>query len=153
MCRLLWVSGLLILSALARAEPAPAYFVVTFEPGQKWVKTLTMDSQPGYKEHRLYLELLHRENAVVMEGRLGDSSKSMMVLRAESLDEANRIAAGDPGVISRVLTSSVVPWRVGLSSLPHLHRVIPEVSRPDKPFMVERIGPDGPINLPDGKKN
>ena len=70
----------------------------------------------------------------------------MMLIQADSLEEANRIASDDPGVRAGLLAIEVKEWRVRFSNMrfvkPRAER--PEM-KPDEAFKIKRLDPEAPV--------
>lgn len=138
---------MLLTAPLALAEAGPRYFIVNYAPGHKWRKSLSFDQQPGIKAHRRYVRRLNDDHMVVMAGPLVDARGAMLLLRTDSLGEAEKLVARDPAVLAHILAARVTGWRVEISSMPNYRRVVPQVQLPDKPFRIDRIGPEPPSEL------
>ena len=100
-------------AASAQTPPSPL-FIVHFETGPKWEKSLAPADQPGFREHSANLNRLRQSGVVAFGARYGEFG--MIVLKADSLDAAKAMMDADPGVrsglfIYRVASLSVFyPW-------------------------------------------
>jgi uncharacterized protein YciI len=108
------VAGILLAGIVGvEAQPSPL-FVVHFETGPNWNKSLTPAEQPGFREHSANLNRLRKEGAIVFGARYEELG--MIFLEAESLEAARAIVDADPGVrsgafVARVATLQVFyPW-------------------------------------------
>lgn len=60
--------------------------------------------------HLAYLDRLHRENKVVMAGPFTDGKGGMVIYRADSYEEARRLAEADPVVAEGARTLELREW-------------------------------------------
>lgn len=117
-----WLAALaLCLSAVAvAAETAPLtpspLFVVHFETGPSWNKSLAPSDQPGFREHSVNLNRLRKEGTIVFGARYGDLG--MIFLKADTLDAAKVVIEADPGVRSGIFAYRIAPLRVFYSWQP-----------------------------------
>jgi uncharacterized protein YciI len=107
---------LVLVAGMAAAQTPPsALFVVHFETGPKWDKSLAAADQPGFREHSATLSRLRQNGMVVFGARYGDLG--MIILRADSLDAAKALVDADPGVQSGIFIYHIAslsvfyPWR------------------------------------------
>jgi uncharacterized protein YciI len=111
-----WLAALaLALPAFAiAAETAPTtpspLFVVHFETGPSWNKSLAPSDQPGFREHSANLNRLRKEGTIVFGARYGDLG--MIFLKADTLDAAKVLMEADPGVRSGIFSYRIAPLRV-----------------------------------------
>lgn len=137
--------------ALAGPEPT-GFYVLQYLPGPNWEEGYDYQTQPRLDQHRKYLSALHDNELVVMGGPFEGKVGAMVIVRVNTLAQAQGIASRDPAVIDRVLAVEITPWRVNMSSMRQFRRN-PQGSRdPDAPFRVERRDPNAPINLEDDGK-
>lgn len=66
--------------------------------------------QAGVMDHAGYLAELAAHGKLMLGGPFLDDTGGMVLLAVESEEEALRIAAEDPGVISGLLRVEVRPW-------------------------------------------
>jgi uncharacterized protein YciI len=97
-------------------EPA-VYYVLFHSPGPEWNDEFSFREQPGIGAHVGYMAGLLERGLIVMGGPYLDDSGGMMVSRASSLEEAERLAHEDPGVQSGLLTVEVKAWYVPMASV------------------------------------
>ncbi len=69
----------------AQTPPSPL-FVVHFETGPSWNKSLAPPDQPSFREHSFNLNRLRNEGAIVFGARYGDLG--MIFVKAETLRTA-----------------------------------------------------------------
>jgi uncharacterized protein YciI len=93
----------------AQALPAPL-FVVHFETGPNWNKSLAPSDQPSFREHSANLNRLRKEGTIVFGARYGDLG--MIFLKADTLDAAKALMQADPGVQSGIFSYRIAPLRV-----------------------------------------
>ena len=104
------VAGILLTGIVGiGVQPSPL-FVVHFETGPNWNKSLTPAEQPGFREHSANLNRLRKEGAIVFGARYEELG--MIVLEAESLEAARAIVDADPGVRSGAFVARVAALQV-----------------------------------------
>ena len=96
-------------TAVAQTASAPL-FVVHFETGASWDKSLPPAEQKGLPEHSANLNRLRNEGAIVFGARYGDVG--LVFLEADSLDAAKAVIDADPGVRAGIFSYRVAPLRV-----------------------------------------
>ena len=116
------------------------FFVVLYRIGPAYLKDVPPQRQPGFEEHGRYQEQLFAEGTSVVAGPLGDDpernqlSGAILILRAASLDEARRIAIGEPALATGLLELvEVRRFLPAIGSLPRgapPSRSSPETRRP-----------------------
>jgi uncharacterized protein YciI len=140
-------------TSLASAAENANYFLLTYIPGASWNESISYEQQPGLKKHHEYLKELHINDLVVMGGTVPDLSQdflSVMLLRTGTLEEAQSVAAQDPGVQMRLIRARVVPWNVKMSSMRFVHRrPQPSIRDPDQSFSIKRIDIESRLNIED----
>ena len=107
-----WLAALaLALAAVANAAETPPspLFVVHFETGPSWNKSLAPPDQPGFREHSVNLNRLRKEGTIVFGARYGDLG--MIFLKADTLDAAKAVVEADPGVRSGIFSYRIAPLR------------------------------------------
>ena len=108
-----WLAALALVvaagTAAAQAPPAPL-FVVHFETGPSWNKSLAPSDQPSFREHSANLNRLRKEGTIVFGARYGDLG--MIFLKADTLDAAKALMEADPGVQSGTFAYHIAPLRV-----------------------------------------
>ncbi|MGI9288069.1 MAG: YciI family protein [Pseudomonadales bacterium] len=94
--------------------PVPL-FIVHFETGANWNKSLQPAEQAKFQEHSANLNSLRDDGTIVFGARYGDLG--MIIIKAKSLEAAKLLLEADPGVRSgifnfRVESLSVFyPWQ------------------------------------------
>jgi len=101
---------------MTEAAP-PVYFAVFHRPGPLWEQGVSFREQTHVGTHVGYMSQQAEQGRIVLGGPfLDEESGGLMVMRAESLDEANTIAQNDPSVQIGFLTAHVRPWLAAMSS-------------------------------------
>ena len=93
----------------AETPPSPL-FVVHFETGPSWNKSLAPSDQPSFREHSVNLNRLRKEGTIVFGARHSDLG--MIFLKADTLDAAKAVVEADPGVRSGIFSYRIAPLRV-----------------------------------------
>jgi uncharacterized protein YciI len=89
-------------SAGEGAEAPPRHFLVLLGLGSGYDKSLPVRQQKAFPAHAAYMSDLESQGKLVFGGPLLDSFESLqatggvLVVRADTADEARRLAAGDP---------------------------------------------------------
>lgn len=105
------VFTLVLAAGAIAAEPSPSsLFVVHFEIGPSWKKSLAPSDQPTFREHSANLKRLRDEGTIVFGARYGDLG--MIFVRADTLDAAKALIDADAGVRSGLFSYRIAPLRV-----------------------------------------
>ncbi|MDZ7686367.1 MAG: YciI family protein [Gammaproteobacteria bacterium] len=147
--RWLLVVILIVASSFVSAEEPPNFYLLEYRPGENWSESVSFADQPGIQAHIDYLEQLYVNDIVRMGGETVGQPGALVLLRVGSIEQAEAVAQRDPAVVNRILDYEVTGWRVEMSSMRHSRRMQQPVRDPDKPFRLERLDPDSPINLKD----
>ena len=99
-----------VMAATAAAQTSAPLFVVHFETGPSWNKSLAPSEQPSFREHSANLNRLRKEGAIVFGARYGDLG--MIFLQADTLEVATALLDADPGVRSGIFAYRIAPLRV-----------------------------------------
>jgi hypothetical protein len=101
----------LLIASVAEAQTPPSsLFIVHFEIGPSWNKSLPPADQPSFEEHSANLGRLRKEGAITFGARYGDVG--MIFLKATSLDGAKTIIDADPGVLAGTFIYRIAPMNV-----------------------------------------
>ena len=100
----------LVMAATAAAQTPPPLFVVHFETGPSWNKSLAPSEQPSFREHSANLNRLRNEGSIVFGARYGELG--MIFLKTDTLDAAKALMDADPGVRSGLFAYRIAPLRV-----------------------------------------
>lgn len=101
--------GVIAAGAVAQ-EAQPPLFIVHFETGPAWDKSLEPSAQPGFAEHSANMNRLRNEGAISFGARYGDYG--LIVLKSASLEAAKATLDADPGVQSGIFVYRVAPLSV-----------------------------------------
>src|SRR5690242_10179854 len=93
------------------------YYVLFHTPGPKWVEGTDFREQPGVIDHVQYMASFMEGERLVIGGPFLDNSGGMMVLRADSQEEAETVANADPSVQAGLLKVHVRPWFVPMATV------------------------------------
>ncbi len=85
------------------------YFVFLYTPGENWVPDRPVTEQP-LAGHVDYMQRLHTEHRVIIEGPFKDNTGMLGIIEAASLDDALAIVNRDPAVMGGVVQAAVHPW-------------------------------------------
>ncbi|MFT7220541.1 MAG: hypothetical protein ACI8Z1_002158 [Candidatus Azotimanducaceae bacterium] len=148
-----WSLLLLMFFAQISVAEAPNYFLLTYSAGASWNEAISYQNQPGLKTHHQYVKDLFINDLVVMGGPVTDINEDylgVLLLRTGSIEEAKTIANQDPGVQTRLIRVSVIPWSVTMSSMRFSpRRARAPVDAPDKTFTIKRVDPESRLNIAD----
>lgn len=109
------IAALLLLAAPAWAQPAAAYYVITYTAGPAWVAGKPM-SQQALGPHAAYMKQLHAAGRMAAAGPTFNVDGGVVILKADSLEAAQAIMAADPAVTSGLFTGQVRSWTPAFSS-------------------------------------
>ena len=82
----------------------------------------------------------------MLGGLTTGDSMSLVLIRADSEQEASALLMNDPAVSGGLLTGEVKGWRVYQSSMRHVG-TSPQDERKAEPYRLERLDPAAPISL------
>jgi uncharacterized protein YciI len=101
----------------------PELFLVRQARGPAWDPSLGRREQAGWEAHAAFVDQLSKEGKVLLGGPVGDANGRdvVLVVVAESEEEADSIFGQDPWRDSVLKTESVERWRIwiGADALPH----------------------------------
>jgi uncharacterized protein YciI len=86
------------------------FFMLTYKRGPNWLEGEPLQRQP-LQGHLGFLAGLHRDGKLVMAGPYRDAGGGVAVVQTNSPEEAQEIAASDPGVQAGVLRVEVLEWQ------------------------------------------
>lgn len=112
---MLVAASALMAASIAHAQsPAPTApdqrFVLVYAPGPRWEHAKGFRDQPGIDAHVTYMRGFLARGQLAEGGPFLDDTGGIMILDVRSLQDARRIAAGDPTVRAGLLRVSVHPW-------------------------------------------
>jgi uncharacterized protein len=93
------------------------YYVLFHTPGPTWKDGTDFREQPGVLDHVNYMAGFMENNMLAIGGPFLDNTGGMMVLKADSQEEAESIANADPSVHAGLLKVTVKPWYVPMETL------------------------------------
>lgn len=74
----------------------------------------TLPSEAEREKHLSYLRSKAKEGKLVMSGRFADSKGALIIWRVDSLEEAERLAKGDPYYQAGLIDYQLREWNVAL---------------------------------------
>ena len=93
------------------------YFVVTEEHGSAWNASRSMREQEEWDEHAAFMNKLVDEGFVVLGGPLGDGSRTLLVVNAESESRVEIRLAADPWMSMGLLKiRKIESWEILLGT-------------------------------------
>ena len=95
---------------VAAQKPSSQLFVVHFETGPSWNKSLSPAEQPTFRDHSANLNRLRKDGVIIFGARYSDFG--MIFLKADSLEVAKKIIEADPGVRSGIFIYRIAPLSV-----------------------------------------
>lgn len=101
-----------------RAQDAAAkesFYVLIYSQGPAWQRGVPMAKQRVGK-HYAYMQSLRDTHRLFLAGPLDDTNGGLIVVRAESLDDAKSVMAHDPAIIAGVFVGDVHGWDAALDS-------------------------------------
>lgn len=94
-------------------------FAVIRTRGPVWQDGRPLESQAGWAGHASFMNALAKEGFVILGGPLEGTADVLLVVRAETPDEARSRLAEDPWTGNDLLRiTRVAPWMLRLGSLP-----------------------------------
>jgi uncharacterized protein YciI len=96
----------------AAHQPPPLFYLVTFTPGETWVKDKSLLEQPEVMKHMQYWSPRTATAEEVASGLLEEGKGGeVAIIQAGDLAAAKKLAEEDPSVKSKLLKVEVRPWR------------------------------------------
>ena len=99
------------------SEKPPVYYVLMHSPGDNWVQGVSFREQPGVMEHVQYMASFIEGRKLVIGGPFLDNTGGMMVMQADTQEEAEKIANADPTVVNKLLKVTVKPWMAAMKTM------------------------------------
>jgi len=121
-----------------------SFYLVQYQIPEDW--PASYEQQQIEDKHIKYLEQLYNKEVLVMAGSIQENGHRLVVLRDTSLEHAIQLVQLDPAIRSGSFGAKVNTWNVALSSLWPKMKSLPRYD-PTKPFILERLDPNAPINL------
>jgi uncharacterized protein YciI len=89
------------------------YFAVTQEHGPAWNGSRSMREQEQWAAHATFMNALVDDGFVVLGGPLGDGSRVLLIVSADSEQAIHKQLAGDPWISTGLLTiATIEPWKI-----------------------------------------
>jgi uncharacterized protein YciI len=96
----------------------PQLFAVIRTRGPAWQPARPLEGQAEWAAHAAFMNGLARDGVVLLGGPLEGSPDVLLVMRAETADEARAQLAADPWTARDLLrVSRVSPWTLRLGAL------------------------------------
>jgi uncharacterized protein YciI len=96
----------------------PQLFAVIRTRGPAWQPARPLEEQAEWTAHAAFMNGLARDGVVLLGGPLEGSPDVLLVMRAETADEARAQLAADPWTARDLLrVSRVSPWTLRLGAL------------------------------------
>ncbi len=94
-------------------------FAVIRTRGPAWQPSLSLEGQPEWPAHARFMNNLEASGAVILGGPLEGTPDVLLVMRADSADEAAQYLQGDPWTdLNLLVVETVMPWTIRLGALP-----------------------------------
>ena len=87
-------------------------FAVIRERGPAWNTALPMRQQERWDEHAAFMDALAAEGFIVMGGPLGDGTRVLHIVEAESEEVVRRRFDDDPWPTEMLRIASIEPWEI-----------------------------------------
>lgn len=110
--RIIFINLIILFSAFVSAKDADVskLFIVHFDVGPSWNKSLQPQEQTNFQEHSQNLNRLRKEKVIVFGARYSDLG--LIIIKANSLNMAKSLIANDPGVQSGIFNFRIEPLNV-----------------------------------------
>jgi uncharacterized protein YciI len=122
------------------------YFAVTREPGPAWDVARPMREQERWDDHAAFMDRLAEERFIVLGGPVGDGSRFLHIVEAESAQAVEARLAEDPWAPNGMLrNASIEPWQVLLDgrepdNLTRILRLIFGTVRAKTVYVAAKLG-------------
>jgi uncharacterized protein YciI len=99
-------------------KPMPQLFAVIRTRGPAWQPSRPLEGQVDWAAHAAFMNGLVRDGAVILGGPLEGTADVLLVMRAETADDARGCLAADPWTVQDLLrVVRISPWTLRLGSL------------------------------------
>jgi uncharacterized protein YciI len=96
----------------------PQLFAVIRTRGPAFEPARPLEGQTDWAAHAAFMNGLVRDGAVILGGPLEGTADVLLVMRAETADEARRQLAADPWAVQDLLrVTRISPWTLRLGAL------------------------------------
>jgi uncharacterized protein YciI len=93
-------------------------FAILRRRGPAFDPASPVEGQPAWGPHAAFMMALAQEGVLLLAGPLGDREGALLVVRAETAEQAEARIAADPWTGNGVLeTERVAPWDVRIGTL------------------------------------
>ncbi|HYB09193.1 MAG TPA: hypothetical protein VEJ16_05955 [Alphaproteobacteria bacterium] len=90
-------------------------FAVTRTRGPRWNDQLSMEEQEDWKGHAAFMNALHADGFVLVGGPLEGTLDTLLIFRANDVDEIASRLSGDPWAKMDLLRiTQAIPWTLRL---------------------------------------
>mgnify|MGYP002624080652 CR=1 FL=1 len=86
-------------------------YAIEYEPGELWTPGKPMYMQPIH-DHARYQESLYQRGIMLASGPYKSRDGGLLVLQAESLEQARQILLEDPAIQKKIMRGSVTEWQI-----------------------------------------
>jgi uncharacterized protein YciI len=96
----------------------PQLFAVIRTRGPAFEPARPLEGQTDWAAHAAFMNGLVRDGAIILGGPLEGTADVLLVMRAETADEARRQLAADPWAVQDLLrVTRISPWTLRLGAL------------------------------------
>ena len=89
-----------------------------------WEPSLSLEGQSEWPAHARFMNDLEARGAVILGGPLEGTPDVLLVMRANSADEAAQHLQDDPWTaLNLLVVEKVMPWTIRLGTLPGTHEL------------------------------
>ena len=86
--------------------------------GPEWDRSRSLEEQSGWTAHAEFMDALEADGFVVLGGPVGDETRALLVIDAESEEEIRDTLGRDPWSGSHLVIESIDSWTIRLGALP-----------------------------------
>ena len=113
--RLAALTAALVLAAAPALAQAGGLYLLIYKAGPAWQAGKPL-SQQGLRPHGAYMKSLFDDGRLVAGGPMTDTEGGLAIIRVASAEEAKKVLAADPAIVSGIFTAEVHPWAPQFSS-------------------------------------
>ena len=96
----------------------PTYYAVTIEPGASWDASRPMRQQAHWAEHAAFMNALEDDGFAVLGGPFDDEARALVIVNAQSEQEAVSRLADDPWIVRELRRiARVERWAILLGTI------------------------------------
>ena len=94
-------------------------FAVIRTRGPAWQPSLSLEGQTEWSAHARFMNNLAAKGAIILGGPLEGTPDVLLVMQADSADEAAQQLQDDPWTaLNLLVVEKVMPWTIRLGALP-----------------------------------